>query len=244
MNWRFKLLLFGILALTAFSGYPLGYFHETLFPGLTLGWIVYAALVHAATLVLLGTSPYRLALIISLLITLPVVLLGAAISLSILFFRGWTAADLTVIMSHYVALAVTMFTVIPLALSIMATIPFHRMENRLLSQPGGVSLLQKSALMFVRVCIHVIYFVIPDILEVLREERILNQIMGRHVSTGQPKPSLRLRGMLLVRNMVQIGVEGICSSVRHIPLWAEEIARLPGKRTRANSDPKDPGPRE
>jgi len=200
-----------------------------------MGWIVYATLVHAATLSLLGPSPYRLALVISLLITLPVVLLGATISLIVLFFRGFTAADLNAITSHYVALAVTMLTVIPLALSIVAVIPFHRMENRLLNQSGGVSLIQKSTLMFARVCIHVIYFVIPDIMEVLREERILKQIMGRQASAEDPKLSLRLRANILVRNMIQVGVEGICSAVRHIPLWAEEIARLPGRKSHVSS---------
>ena len=231
MNWRFRLILFCILAIPAFTGYPLGYLQQALVPGLAWGWVVYAGLVHAATLGLLGLSTYRLALIISLLITLPVVLLGAAISLILLFFRAWTPADLNGISSHYVALAITMLTVIPLALSIVAVIPFHRLENRLLNQPDGVGLMQKSALMFARVCIHVIYFVIPDILEVLREERILNQIMGRPTSPGEPKLPLRLRGTILVRNMIHVGVEGICASVRHIPLWAEEIARLPGKRS-------------
>ncbi len=235
MNWRISLTLFCLLAIPAFTGYPLGYFQKTLLPGLAVGWIIYAALVHVATIGLLGPPPYRLALIISLVITLPVVLLGAAISLIGLFFRGWTTADLYTITSHYVSLAVTMLTVIPLALSIMAVIPFHRLENRLLTQAGGVSLVQKCALMFARVCIHVIYFVIPDILEVLREERILNQIMGRQTPLGETKLSLRLRGSILVRHMIQVGVEGICASVRHIPLWAEEIARLPSRRSRAST---------
>jgi hypothetical protein len=152
-----------------------------------------------------------------------------------LLFRSWTPADLNNITSHYVALAVTMLTVIPLGLSIVAVIPFHRLESRLLSQSGGVSLIQKSTLMFARVCIHVIYFVIPDILEVLREERTLKQIMGRRVSAGEPKLSLRLRVNILVRNMIQVGVEGICSAVRYIPLWAEEIARLPGRKSQVSS---------
>lgn len=239
MNWRIRLTLFCILAIPAFTGYPLGYFQDALFTGLTWGWIVYALMVHTATLGLLGPAPYRLALIITLLITLPVVLLGATISLIILFFRGWTIMGLNVITSHYTALAVTMLTVIPLALSIVAVIPFHRMENRLLSRPGGVGLIQKSGLMFARVCIHVIYFVIPDILEVLREERILNQIMGRQTSPREQKLSLRSRAAILVRNMIQVGVESICSSVRHIPLWAEEIARLPGRETTASTAQKN-----
>ena len=237
MNWQFRLVLFSILAIPAFTGYPLGYFQEDLIPGLTLGWIGYAALVHAATLGLLGRSPYRLALIISLLIILPVVCLGSLISLIILFYQGWTTTGLHVIASHYVTLGITMLTVIPLALAIMAVIPFHRLESRLLSQSGGVSLMQKSALMFTRVCIHVIYFVIPDILEVLREERILSQIMGRQASPGESRLSLRLRATILVRNMIQVGVEGICSSVRHIPLWADEIARLPGRGSQASVKP-------
>jgi len=236
MNWRSRLTLLCILAIPAFSGYPLGYFQETIVPGLTLGWIAYALMVHGAAFGLLGPSSYRLALIISLLITLPVVLLGSAISLIALFIRDWTTAGLNVIASHYAALAVTMLTVIPLALAIVAAIPFHRMENRLLNQAGGVSLFQKSALMFTRVCIHVIYFVIPEILEVLREERILNRIMSRQASPGAPKLSLQVRASILVRNMIQVGVEGICSSVRHIPLWAEEIARLPGRESQASTE--------
>ncbi len=239
MNWRIRLILFCVLAIPAFTGYPLGYVQGDLLPGLATGWIIYAALVHTAVLSLLGPSPYRLALIISLLISLPVVLLGTAISLLGLFFRGWSSSELNIITSHYLALAITMITVIPLGLSIVAVIPFHRIETRLLNQARGVSLLEKSALMFTRVCIHVIYFVIPDILEVLREERILNQIMGRQSFPGNVKLSLRLRANLLVGNMIQVGVEGICSSVRHIPMWAEEIARLPGRETRVNSEHED-----
>jgi len=88
---------------------------------------------------------------------------------------------------------------------------------------------EKSALMFVRVFIHIIYFVIPDILEVLREERIFAEITGWNKSGSTKKPPLRIRFHALIRVLIQIGVEGICSAIRYVPLWAEEISRLPGR---------------
>jgi len=242
MNWRIRLALFCILAVPAFTGYPLGYLEVSLIPGLSAGWIAYAVVVHTAALCLLGPSPYRVALIICLLITLPVVCLGTAISLIGLYFQGWSSGQLNVIIAHYIALGVTMITVIPLALSIVAMVPFHRIESRLLNKAGGVTLMEKSVLMFARVCIHVIYFVIPDILEVLREERIFAQIAGRQTSPEMAGMPLRFRTGILVRTMIQVGVEGICSAVRYIPLWAEEIARLPGRKARAKPDRDNGGP--
>ena len=144
-------------------------------------------LVHIAILCLLGKKPYRVAITIGLLISVPVVCLGAGISFVGLFFSGWDPTRRTFIITHYISLAITMITVIPLALSMVAMIPFQRIENRLLQQSQGVSLLEKSVLMFVRVFIHIIYFVIPDILEVLREERIFAEISGWNKSSSAQK---------------------------------------------------------
>ena len=90
-----------------------------------------------------------------------------------------------------------------------------------------------------RVFIHIIYFVIPDILEVLREERIFAEIAGRKKSGSAKKMPLRIRVHALIRILIQIGVEGICSAIRYVPLWAEEISRLPGRRTVMNGSDKD-----
>ena len=240
MTWRIKLAVFCVLAIPAFSGYPLNQVEGTLFPGAGIGWVVYSLLVHAAIFVFLGKKPYQVALAIALLISVPVTFLGAGISFVVLFLSGWHPAGRAFIITHYVSLAITMITVIPLALSMVAMIPIHRIENRLLQQSQGVSLLGKSVLMFVRVFIHIIYFVIPDILEVLREERIFAEIAGRKKSRGSRKVPLGVRARALIRILIQIGVEGICSAVRYVPLWAEEISRLPGRRRPKTSDGNKP----
>jgi len=231
MTWRIKLSLFCVLAIPAFTGFPLNTIQGTLFPGAGIGWLAYGLLVHLAIFCFLGKKPYQVAIVIGLLISIPVVCLGAGISFAGLFFSGWDPTRQTFIITHYVSLAITMITVIPLALSMVAMIPFHRIENRLLQQNQGVSLLEKSALMFVRVFIHIIYFVIPDILEVLREERIFADLSAWNTSGSAGKQSLRIRFHSLTRILIQIGVEGICSAIRYVPLWADEISRLPGRRT-------------
>ena len=230
MKWQIKTAFFCVLAIPAFIGFPLDHIRGTLLPGAELGWVAYGLLVHGVIFGLLGKKAYRVALGIGLLISLPVVCLGAGISFAGLFIRGWTPGRQEVIIAHYISLGITMITVIPLALSLVAVIPIHRIENRLLRQSRGVSLVEKSALMVVRVFIHIIYFVIPDILEVLREERVFADIGGRRKTVGTGKIPFRTRARALIRILIQIGVEGICSAIRYIPLWAEEISRLPGRQ--------------
>jgi hypothetical protein len=85
---------------------------------------------------------------------------------------------------------------------------------------------------------HIIFFVIPEALEVIREERLLgglsqdpsSRIRGR-VDQG-PLRTLRQRCRELMKVLVHLGAEGICSAIQYIPLWAVEIARLPDKRAR------------
>ena len=130
---------------------------------------------------------------------------------------------------HYVRLTLNMLSVIPLALSVVATIPFGRFEQHLLSNARGVTAWEKKLLMAVRVFNHIAFFVIPDLLEVLREERPLaslrlNQAGARHKMALQT----------LTAGLVQIGVAGICAALRFIPLWAREIADLPDRNVQHN----------
>lgn len=230
MKWKIKLTVFCLLAIPAFSGYPLNQFNESIPPGIPLSWIAYLLIVHIAVMALLGNKPYRIATGIALFITLPVVILGSGISAIGLLWRGWQMDGLNPIMSHYSSLAITMITVIPLALCMVAMIPFHRIESRLLQKNQGVTLAEKCALMFVRVFIHIVFFVIPEILEVLREEKIFSNITDPDIKIRGRAQGFVSRGRILIGILIQIGVEGICSAIRYIPLWAEEISRLPGKQ--------------
>jgi uncharacterized membrane protein len=133
--------------------------------------------------------------------------------------------------AHYVRLALNMLSVIPLALGIVATIPFGRLEQHLLRDPRGVTLVEKKLLMAVRVFNHIAFFVIPNLLEVVREERSFRPSPPRQTRADR---SQALRA--LTAGLVQIGVAGICAALRFIPLWAWEIAALPGSEAQVEQE--------
>ena len=89
--------------------------------------------------------------------------------------------------------------------------------------------------MFLRVFNHIVYFVIPNILEALREEGRFRQwadYRSHSISAGGRTRFRSFRYMLnrLLQDMIQLSVEGICAAIQYIPLWAVEISRLPDKR--------------
>lgn len=229
MNWKLKALIIWLLAIPAFTGYPLNAIAGNLLPGVDYGWILYGAIVYTAIILLLGRKIFKISLIIACAIAIPLVMLGILISFVGLFITGWNSTDFIDIIYHYISLMAKMAVVIPLALSMVAILPFYRLESSILQSRHGVTIGQKISLMFLRVFSHIFYFVIPNILEVIREEGIL-QMKGRKTARqNQIKlPFLqRLRG--IIQTLVNIGVESICSAVRFIPLWADEISMLPNK---------------
>jgi hypothetical protein len=244
LSWWLKTAILWFLAIPAFSGFPVNHVQGAIVPGAGYGWVGYGVVVHAVTWALLGKKAYRIAIVICVLIALPVVLLGAGISFAGLFFRGWNPTLQEQYSAHYISLAITMLTVIPLALSMVAVVPFHRIEYRLLRKSQGASIIEKSALMFLRVFSHIFYFVIPNILEVVREERIFSTITGRRKIPGVASLPLRRRLAIMVRILIQIGVEGICAAIRYVPLWADEISRLPGRNRAKKNSKNDLPPNE
>ena len=225
--------LLSFLALPCFVGYPVTAFETEIIDGVRLSWVVYALLAHLAILLLTGPGFAEKAVTIAVLISTPVIFFGAGISYLLLPDGFDTVHGPATYSAHYVSLWITMITVLPLTLSMVALVPFHRFENTLLSKHDGVSTGQKYALMFLRVFNHIVYSVIPGILEVVQEERHYRawldlQFGGHHTMTEK----IRYRRQMitaLIRDMIQIGVEGICASIQYIPLWAVEISQLPGK---------------
>ena len=230
MNWKLRALTIWVLAVPAFTGVPLSTISGSLVPGVTVAWFVYGALVYGAIGVLLGKRLFRVALMIACAITAPLVVLGGIVSCISLLITGWRAAAFSDIIFHYTGLAARMLVVIPLALSMVAVLPFHRLESRILQSEDGVTLGRKIVLMFLRVFSHIIYFVIPTILEVVREEGTFPGRRGRRGRSRQGRLGLGRRFGNLTRVLVTIAVEAICSAIRFIPLWAEEISMLPNKR--------------
>ena len=230
MNWKVKFLLLLALSFPALTGYPLTRFETQLVPGASYGWIVYFALSGLVARLLTGAAVFSVALSIATVICLPVVFMGGAVSGLLLLLTGeGTQAEYS---AHYLSLCLTMLTVIPLALSMAAVVPFAALEQAMLQGTNGVSRWEKIGLMFLRVFTHILCVVIPNILEVLREEGLFP---GQRDGIKGP---LRQRTAALTEAMIHVGVEAICSAIRFIPLWAEEIARLPGKEHPIESVPK------
>lgn len=222
MKWRRRVALLVLAAAPALSGYPLAVVPGEILPGLTRGWATYFAAVH---LLLVLTTPGRLygnILAASALITLPVVFGGAALS-GLLHLAGLAHPGGPQSYSpHYLALLTRMLTVIPLALALVAGIPFQLIEQQVLGGATGISRAEKNLLMALRVFNHIVHDVIPATLEVVREE------WPRPPGAGRNRSRPTAAG--LIRMMTWVGIAGICGAVQYIPLWAVEIARLPERR--------------
>jgi hypothetical protein len=240
MNWKAKFFILLILAVPAFTGYPVASFDAEIFSGITYGWALYFLIVNGSIAAIIGKQLFPNAIAIAALIALPVVFVGAGVSYLIFLLGLGYESGPPAYSAHYVSLCLTMLTVIPLALSLVAILPFQDFEQNLLTSSDGVSKIEKFILMILRVFNHIVYFVIPDILETMREEGF------HHKWTDSSSPPTALAGRSakfhyfkdklggLMVDLVHIAVEGICASIQFIPLWAVEISQLP-QRNRSDS---------
>jgi hypothetical protein len=235
MNWKLKFLFLMIIAVPAFTGYPVASYETELLHGITYGWVVYFLVVNVFVLIITGRQFFPNVVTIAVLIAMPVVFVGAGISYLIFWFGLGYPSGPAEYSAHYVSLCITMLTVIPLALSMVAIIPFQDVEQNMLNKTTGVSKFEKFVLMFLRVFNHIVFFVIPNIIETMREESQYKKWVNSALRSSSPVPvagKFRLLGQRLaglIRDMIQVGVEGICASIQYIPLWAVEISQLPGR---------------
>jgi hypothetical protein len=232
VNWKFKFCILLIVALPAFSGLILEDFHQLAVAGLSWSWFLYFAGVHLILFVLMGIQRYGKISGIASLIMLPVVFSGASLSYLLWFLKEGQQTEVYRFGAHYLALCITMLTVIPLSLSMVAVLPFGAFEQRLLQRKYGVSPMEKQLLMVMRVFNHIVFDVIPDILEVLREESGHGADLEARRNNKKDCAFKKIARFLagLTTMMIQIGVEGICTAMQYIPLWAVEIAQLPTRK--------------
>jgi len=241
MNWKIKFFTLMILAVPAFTGYPVVSFDSEIISGLTYGWTAYFFLVNITIIAIHGRRFYASILAVAALISMPVVFVGGTIAYFIYLVGLGYDAGQTAYSPHYVSVCITMLTVIPLALSLIGVVPFQRFEQKLLQNTAGVSKLEKCILMFLRVFNHIVYFVIPNILETIREEGHYRKWLKNEKTVPGESASakrtwiIKSRILALIQEMVQLAVESICASIQFIPLWAVEISQLPTKK-RAKGD--------
>jgi len=236
MSWKTKLLLLLTLSIPAFSGYPINMSGAEILPGITYGWVLYFITTHCLILLIIGVRHYSNILSLSALVSVSVIFVGGTVSYLIFLTGLGHGAGPSAYSSHYVSLCLSILTVVPLALSIVAIVPFHEIEHHFLINKTCVSKPEKFILMFLRVFNHIVHFVIPNILEVMREEAQYR----RHAANPDPHTSdlkgpnkmsaITTRFKLLIRDFTYLSVEGICSAIQYIPLWAIEISQLPNKK--------------
>ena len=228
MNWKLKLCLLLLGAIPAFTGYPVNRFEVEVVAGITRAWAVYFLIANGLVRCLCGRRRYARILTAAVLVTVPVIASGGCISFVVSWFAADTWSAQLRYSAHYLGLCVTMLTVVPIALGLVATMPLQTFEQKLLQNRAGVTMTQKRLLMALRVFNHIVYYVIPNILEVVREERLFPAGDDRSDRSG--RRGAFKRAALIVQRMTHVAGEGICAAVQYIPLWAAEIARLPDKK--------------
>lgn len=223
---RHRGLILLIAAIPAFTGMPLNRFDQVILPGITWSWTFYWLGVNGLVRVLYGARLYGQFLAVATLVTVPVVCMGGLLSFVQALLQGDLAVRQTQFSIHYLRLCINMLTVMPLSIGLAAALPVTKVEQGLLARTQGVSAWEKHLLMTLRVFHHIVFGVIPNILEVVREERLLAP--GKDPAGRRLPWSQRLRFTL--KNIIHVGVEGISAALQYIPLWAIEISRLPNRK--------------
>ncbi len=224
-SWKLKLALLAVLSIPAFSGLGLDLLPGRQVAGIPLALCLYGLTVNLALVAVCGASLYANIITVAAMITLPVIFSGAALSW-LARMGGLNTIGSVQASVHYLRLCVTMLTVIPLALGLVASLPLEAAEQRLLHGAGGVTRGQKKILMALRVFNHICFTVSFGLLEIIREEKhsLLKNDTGK------------LAGFLKI--LTQVAIEAICSAVQFIPLWAFEIGSLPEPPPKVDQEEK------
>lgn len=230
-EWPLNFIVLVVIAVPAFSGYPLTIWSAEIVTGISWAWGGYLGVVLIAIRWLLGARMFANVIAVAALVTVPVVFAGGTLS-AFVRLAGFGASDAGVAGSHYAKLCVTMLSVIPLALALVAVVPFGSFESRLLMHPDGVTPCQKNILMVLRVFNHIAFGVLPGTIEILREEGLTD---GHRLSVQARRRGVKAVTADTLNDIVHLAVGTICAALQYIPLWANEIGRLPerpGRRWR------------
>lgn len=214
-----------ILAVPAFTGLLLTN-GPPLFLDIQAGRLLYWLVTALAIALLRGRFLWLAATIIAFVIAIPVAGGGALLSL-LLYALGLSGMTLHQIAAHYVFLFINMLSMIPLGIALVSLIPTAAMETYLLRSVIGVGTVRKILLMGLRVFNHVVFTVMPEILQTVTEELRFNGYVYKSGVQIKRRRRLFLRGLL--QKFMFVAVAALCLSVKYIHFWAAEISALPGK---------------
>lgn len=219
-------LILIMVAIPAFTGLFLTQ-GPMLFLDIQAGRLLYWLVTALAIILLRGRFLWLTATLIAFVIAIPVAGGGALLSL-LLHVLGLSAMTPLQITAHYVFLLINMLSMIPLAIALVSLIPTAALEARLLRGVTGVSLPQKSMLMALRVFNHVVFTVMPEIMQTVTEELRFNGYVYKTDLKVKHRRRLFLQSIL--RKFMFVAVAALCLSVKYIHFWAAEISALPGKK--------------
>lgn len=218
-------LILILLAVPAFTGLFLTA-GPTLFLDIQLGRLLYWLVTAGAIIVLRGRFLWVMTTIIAFVVAIPVAGGGALLAL-LLYVTGLGGMTLNQIAAHYVFLLINMLSMIPLGIALVSLIPTTALETRLLCSPAGVSTLQKIMLMALRVFNHVVFTVMPEIMQAVTEELRFNGYLYKSGTKIKHRRRLFIKSIL--QKFMFVAITAICSSLKYIHFWTAEISALPNK---------------
>jgi len=231
--WILKSFLFAIVFMPSFTLYFNHNFNEEIIKGLTYWKLLYCSIAILTVYILTGSRVLILCLTAVSLLSISVIFFGSIISCLINF----SSISNNYIFSYsprYISLLINMYTVVPLAIAFMSILPFKEYENYLLRRFKGISLFEKILLIITRVFNHIIYYVAPNILRVIKEEKRNNDIYYSanlvEEATVKNYQSIRLKFRKLLIVFFDLSLCSICFSIEYVPLWVLEISNLPSKK--------------
>jgi len=228
-----KLILLLLTLIPSFTNFFLTKMPSTVIPGVSLWQLLYFFIVLLVVRVVAGYAIFFFSLSAVSLLSLPVVFVGAIVS-CLKRLPAISNEQIFRESPHYISLLLNMLTVVPLAIGLMSQIPLRRYEMRLLNRTRGVTFREKILLMAARVINHILFTVIPNILQVRREERYKgSQVLIEEFANDfllEKAKEINQRVIRCVIEMLDIAVASICFSVEHITIWAIEIGNLPSKQ--------------
>jgi len=231
-HWKLKFIILLLICLPGFTDYFVRKFSGPIMPGLTHWDIIYFFLVFVTVLIVSGRTILIFSISAVALISVSVVFTGGLIAF-LRILKGFSVEKIYEYSPHYVSLLVRLFSVVPIAIAVVATIPVREYECVLLKRMTGVSTFERIILMVSRVLSHVIYTVLPTIVQIMKEERYARKaypVKEMLEDSVMKSTKFRRRVSRVIAEILTIGVSFICCSLEYIPLWAQEISRLPSRK--------------
>lgn len=226
-----KVLIIVIFSIPCFYSCPPTALNIIILPGINLFNLLYMLLMFAVILFSGGIRRFFLSIKMATIVSISVVFIGSSIAFIRTLLLPSISKSINEYSPYYIALLINMYTVVPISLTIMSFIPVAKLENSIIQAKKEINIVKKALLMFLRVVNHILYQVIPTIMQIMNEEKsdrksmFSRDVLVQEANSESLKMLFRNVRLLLV-DIWDICVATICLSIEYIPIWAIEISKL------------------